>query len=97
MNDKEQEVFSGIAQDHFIGKDVGTGKFDIRHLGPKVLELRPVEIHHKEDGSKTNEPTFLIIMQGTRFIPASVYGQISLKMLNDGPSQIGYKISKINE
>lgn len=69
----------------------GTGKIDLsNHKGLSVM--RPVEIHHKEDGSITNEPSFAIVMVAPYEYP--IVGEISLKMLNDGLNKIGYEIVK---
>lgn len=79
----------------FKGINHGKEQMDLRHLG-KALELRPIEIHHKENGSTKGEPSFVIVMIGTKYIPGTVYGQITLDMFNEGLADIGYKIEKIN-
>lgn len=77
----------------FKGVKHGKGQIDLKHLGDSV-ELRPVEIHMKEDGGLDDQPVFVIVMVGTRYIPMAVYGQITLDMLNGGLKEIGYKIVK---
>ena len=64
-------------------------------IDPKynLTQLKPVEIHLKEDGDLNNEPSFAIIM--VRPTNNGAFGQISLKMLNEGLADIGYKIEKI--
>lgn len=76
----------------FEGKDHGTDRMDFRHIGP-AIEMMPVEIHVKQDGDLEGNPSFAIVLRGEPKI--SVIGQISLRMLNDGLSDIGYKISKV--
>lgn len=61
-----------------------------KHLA--ISMMRPTEIHLKEDGSKTNEPSFAIVLE--RAYSPTVIGEISLEMLNDGLADIGYKIIK---
>lgn len=74
----------------FIGINHGTGP--IKLSGP-VLELRPTEIHLKEDGAVGDTPSVAIVMSNLskRF----VMGQLSLKMWNEGLKDIGYKIVKL--
>lgn len=79
----------------FKGINHGKDQIDLRHL-EKALELRLIEIHHKENGSTKDEPSFVIVMTGTKYIPGTVYGQITLDMFNKGLADIGYKIEKIN-
>lgn len=67
----------------------GKGQIDLQHLGPSALELRPSEIHLKENGSTSNEPSFAIVLEGG---PLKVYGQVSLKMLNEALGELGYTI-----
>lgn len=68
----------------------GTGDIELTH---KVHFMRPMEIHLKENGTKTNSPSFAIIM--CDFINTPVLGEISLEMLNDGLADIGYKMVKL--
>lgn len=76
----------------FQGFNHGTGVIDLtKHK--EIEEFRPVEIHLKENGSLKNEPSFAIVMT-SQFSMNQVVGQISLEMLNDGLSDIGYEVIK---
>ena len=81
----------------FKGINHGKKQIDLRHLGNDALQLRPVEIHLKENGSDTDGPSFVIVMVGSEYIPAKVYGQITLDMFNEGLLDIGYKITKLRK
>mgnify|MGYP006330749343 CR=1 len=70
----------------------GKGQIDLTHLPPGSEQMKPVELHLKEDGSKTNEPSFAIVL--TRTFSRPVYGEVSLKMLNEALGELGYKITK---
>ena len=72
-------------------KNHGTDPIDLRHLGPGI-EMLPTELHFKEDGSIEDEMSLIMVM--THPVMLTVYGQLSLKMLNDGLSEIGYEIVK---
>ena len=81
----------------FVGINHGKGKIDLtKHNSDgrfnNVTEMKPIEIHLKEDGSVKDEPSFAIVMKNV--FGAVVYGQISLEMLNEGLADIGYKIIK---
>lgn len=80
------------AERPFIGVNHGTGKVDLTDKGSKMLELRPTEVHLKEDGTTDDKPTLTFILQGTKHIPMCVYGQIGIDMLNEGLADIGYEI-----
>lgn len=67
-------------------------KIDLSHH-ENVIEVRPTEIHLKENGSKTDESSFLIVSEHPS-LPVMA-AQISLEMLNEGLEQIGYKIIKL--
>lgn len=73
----------------FQSFDHGKGKIDLTHH-QSIITMRPVEIHHKADGSRKDEPSFCIVM-ASPFSP-TVAGEISLEMLNVGLSEIGYEI-----
>lgn len=80
----------------FKGIDHGTDKIDLRKYADNegLDQGIPIEIHHKLDGDINNEPSFAIVFArglGKRFI----FGQLSLKMFNDGLKDIGYKIEKL--
>jgi hypothetical protein len=75
----------------FRGINHGTGKIVIQR--ESVFELKPTEIHLKEDGDKDNNPSFMIVLEGS--IGVSVVGQISLRMMNEGLADIGYEVNQI--
>lgn len=78
----------------FKGYKHGTGVVDLRHLGVAV-ELRPTEIHLKDNGSLDNGPSLTIVLSDMKTVaPVRVIGQISIEMLNEGLADIGYKIVK---
>lgn len=56
------------------------------------LEVRPVQIHLKEDGSLNDEPSFVIVSDHVSGL--WTYGQISFKMFNEGLNDIGYELRK---
>jgi len=69
----------------------GTDKIRISsNKHPGIYQMRPTEIHLKQDGSKTNMPSFAFVMEHP-FLP-SVYGEVSLEMLNGAFNEIGYEI-----
>lgn len=74
----------------FIGINHGTGP--IKLVGPST-ELRPTEIHLKEDGAVGDKPSVAIVMRD--IFGEFVMGQLSLEMWNEGLKDIGYKIVKI--
>ena len=78
--------------DNFIGFNHGRDKVIIDARGKPTFEYRPTEIHLKEAGAAGDTPSFTILMEGTF---KKVYGQLSLKMLNEGLRDIGYEIRKI--
>jgi hypothetical protein len=57
-----------------------------------LLELRPTEIHLKEDGSIKSEPSFAIVLTHPEKPEEKVFGQISLKMLTEAMDELGYMI-----
>ena len=74
----------------FTGFDHKKKQMDLRGLGD-VKVLKPTQIHHKENGSLKNEPSFAIVMEG---VLITVVGEISLEMFNKGLNDIGYEIIK---
>ncbi len=82
--------------ENFIGINWGTEVVDLRRPGV-LTEMRPVEVHLKEDGTLDNGPslTFVLVHPPLQSTPIAVFGQISVKMLNEGLADIGYKIEKI--
>lgn len=86
----------------FKAFDWGTGQIDLTHHEVKMLELKPLEIHHKSNGTINSGPVFGIVMGIPKDIGNApevknapmIYGQISLEMLNEGLAEIGYEIIK---
>ena len=81
-------------------QDVGYGQIELnkpQHKG--MIQLKPVEIYHKEDGSKEDKPSFCFIMRDTSFSPKHlpVCAQVSLEILNEAMHELGYEIKKIPE
>jgi hypothetical protein len=75
----------------------GLGKIDLKEIQKTSLlvELVPVELHHKEDGDLDDKPSFCIVLKsqpGMHF-----YGQISLRMLDEAMNQLGYSITNHNK
>lgn len=76
----------------FKAFDHKTGKIDLTHHS-SVLNMLPIEIHHKEDGTYDDKPSFAIVLARSNY--PTIVGEISLKMLNDALKDIGYQIKKI--
>jgi len=74
----------------------GTGQIDLSHLAAfNPIQMRPVELHLKEDGTVDDKPSFGIVM--TDRTGRVVFGEISLKMLREGFQELGYDICKLGE
>lgn len=75
----------------------GKKQIDLLHLGLNAIELRPTEIHLRENGAVDEAPSFCIVLtdQAKIFHHHPVYGQISLDMLNEGLKELGYEIKPI--
>jgi hypothetical protein len=58
-----------------------------------IAEMRPIEIHLKENATYDDKPGFTIVM-ADRYGRVG-YGQVSLKMLNEALKDIGYEMKKI--
>jgi hypothetical protein len=60
-------------------------------------ELRPIQIHLKQDGAIDDDgkdvPSLAILMIGNDGKTVA-FGQISVKMMNEGLADIGYKLVK---
>lgn len=76
----------------FRGFDHGSKHIELV-LNDFARECRPIEIHHKSDGAADDTPLFCIVMVDG--FNRHFYGQISLKMLNEGLEEIGYKIKPL--
>jgi hypothetical protein len=77
----------------FIGINWGTKDIDFRNK-PTSMEMMPIEVHLKEDGTKDNGPSLCIVMS-LKALDLQTYGQISVEMFNEGLKDIGYKLVKI--
>lgn len=81
--------------------NVGKELFDLRKPEYKgMMQYKPVEIYHKEDGSKEDKPCFLFIMRdcSTFLNPKHpVCAQVSLKMLNEAMQELGYEIRPLEK
>jgi hypothetical protein len=62
---------------------------DVSHLDD-VIEGRPIELHHKKDGTVDDKPSFAIIIE----LPngKNVVGQFSLKSLTECLNELGYDV-----
>ncbi len=78
----------------FKGFNHGKGLIDpttfLAHTN--VVQALPTSIHLKEDGAKDGGPSVAIVMESRG---GAAFGQLSLKMWNEGLKDIGYKIVKI--
>lgn len=59
-----------------------------------AIQMRPTEIHLKENGAKNNKPSLCIVMEIPGQVP-KVYGQISIAMLNEALNELGYCVTPI--
>lgn len=59
----------------------------------RIVQLKPTEIHLREDGDIDNNPSVAIVMENA-FGPIA-FGQLSLKMWNEGLADVGYEIVKL--
>lgn len=82
--------------------NVGKGLIDLRHLKPAFgfclppVEVRPIEIHLKEDGSLNDGPSLCIVNSDMQKSPTFFFSQVSIEMLNSALKEIGYSINKID-
>lgn len=77
----------------FKGIDHGINQVDLREhaANGQVLEMKPIEIHHKSNGSLSDGPSFVVVMQHPLL---TTFGQISLEMLNEGLADIDYEVAR---
>ena len=80
------------------GIDWGANQIDLRLLTPPTVHMRPIQIHHKDDGATNDGPSFCIVMasgmdNGAPF-PPFAYGQFTLKTINEALADIGYEIKR---
>lgn len=77
--------------DNFIKVfDHGTGKIDLTGRGI-VVQMRPIELHYKQDGTLDNKPSFAVVMEGSDQEPL-VVGQFSLATLQEALAELGYTL-----
>ena len=76
----------------FIGINHGKNQINLSHMN-NTDEFLPIEIHMKEDGTIDDKPSVAIVMKDGG--GQHVYGQLSLKMWNEGLKDIGYKIVRL--
>ncbi len=85
----------------FIG--INHGKKQMRFASDDKIvyapvDLRPIEIHLKEDGAIDDGPSFCMVLSDMGRIKdyeRRMLAQISLKMFNEGLTDIGYQIIKL--
>lgn len=75
-----------------LTKNWGTAR--ISFLDRESIEIRPTEIHLKEDGSRENGSSLAIVLSvpNQPQLPIIV-GQISIKILNEALGELGYQIT----
>lgn len=76
----------------FTVKDHERKQIDLTHLIP-IIDAHIIELHHNENGSSANKPTFAFVGQiiGQGF----TVGQITLASLNHALNKLGYEINEI--
>ena len=77
----------------FIG--INHRKEQIKLPFKKHFPMLPTEVHLKEDGTLSNEPSLAFVLTHPNSAMSPVVGQISIKMLNEGLADIGYEIKKL--
>ncbi len=76
----------------FTAYNHGKKQIDLRDIG-FTTDMRPTEIHFKEDGSLDNKPSFCIVLEAPMLRAA--IGELTVEMFNDALKDIGYKLIKI--
>jgi len=71
-------------------KDWGTEPIDLSEE-QAVIEMKPVELHHKSNGEINDGASFLILMRHPS-IPGSVVTQVSFNMLAEAMKELGYDL-----
>lgn len=98
LSNKSESFKTNIMAKDFEVFNWGKGQIDLSSKKYKTLvEFRPTELHMKENGSITNEPAFLFILEAITEAKFVVIGQISLEMLNGGLNELGYEIKKLEK
>lgn len=78
-----------------ITKDWGKEKIEAGEQYHQLIHMRPVEIHHKADGTLDDGPVFCFVFALPAINDYAVYGQISLEMLNRSLGRLGYQINRL--
>lgn len=81
--------------DKLVGVNVRKGVIepDRKHF-ESVTQLKPVILYHKEDGTKDDKPSFSLISVHPAIPCAGAISEISLDMLNEAMSEVGYTVLK---
>lgn len=69
----------------------GNEQIDLSGIGVTSKECVPTELHHKNNGSVDEKPSFVIVMKMPSGL--SVYGQLSLETLSECLNELGYNIT----
>jgi hypothetical protein len=79
----------------FAGKNWGTEPIEL-HVDSIAQEYRPIELHHKDNGTLDGKPSFAIVMVQPHALLGKVYGigQISVEMLTKALDECGYTLTK---
>lgn len=76
----------------------GTNQINLSHLSEisqaPPIEVRPVELHYKEDGAVGNAPSFVMVFHDP-FANRYSYGQFSLDTLGQSLRELGIEIKYI--
>lgn len=70
----------------------GAKQMDLRHIGATAMEVTPIELHYNKNGSTEDKPTFCMVLSHPSGL--KVFGQFSLKTLQDCLNELGYQIHK---
>lgn len=77
-------------------KNWGKGKVGLTApAGCKVRELRPTELHLKEDGAIGDRPSITIVLTPHPSEHEKIFGQISVDMLNEAFNELGYMLTPL--
>lgn len=52
-----------MPNEFMTGKNHGTQSIDLSHITHMMGELRPVELHRKEDGAIDDRPSYCLVLQ----------------------------------
>ncbi len=76
-----------------VTHDWGKGEIELDRW-QCLLELRPVEIHHKKDGTVDEGPSFAIVLANINDDRYAVVGQVSFDMLKIAMDKLGYILER---